>query len=187
MSDPIDNNSTGEAMDCLAEENRVLVEARMLPEGRSLSGTEVAAVREHFKAYIVEAEIKLGAAAKEIGYSNGSVSEWSNGKYGAKSDELTRAVNAWIERHARARAAKRPGDFVKTRVAETIKMFADQADKRTMMAAIVAPAGSGKTKLLKVLAEQMRGHYFYCDQDVSKRGLLHEIAVELGFRNTSFT
>jgi len=51
-----------------------------------------------------------------------------------------------------------------------------------MMAAIVAPAGSGKSLVLKALADETRGIYVYCQPNVTVRELLYKIALALGYR-----
>ena len=48
------------------------------------------------------------------------------------------------------------------------------------MAAIVAPAGTGKTKVLKALAEEMRAIYVYCLPSHTPREFLAAIAAPLG-------
>jgi hypothetical protein len=88
-----------------------------------------------------------------------------------------------MERDCRRQQARRPKDYVSTWVAEDIRTIVYQADKRMMMAAIVAPAGSGKTKVLKTLTEEMRGIYVYCEAEMTVRDLYFAIAGSLGWRS----
>jgi DNA transposition AAA+ family ATPase len=188
MPDDDDNTTRGddvgarEAVDRLGEQNRVLVEARMLPTSRPLSEPEIRDVRHAFSAYVDAHVIKLARVAREVGYSPAVVSEWARGRYRGDVQTVTVAINTWMERDSRRRQAKRPDGFVNTWVAETIRSIAYTADKRSMMAAIVAPAGSGKTKVLKVLAEELRGVYVYCDSDTSGKDFFYTLAAAIGLR-----
>lgn len=171
-----------EAVDRLNESNRVLHEARMLPKNRPLTAREIADVREAFNVYLKAHDVTGSQAAREMKYSPAVITEWSRDKYKGNVEGITHAANDWMERDSRRRMSKRPSDYVSTWVAETIRSIAYQADKRGMMAAIVAPAGAGKTKVLKVLAQEMRGVYHYCDQDGSGRETLAALAMDLGHR-----
>jgi hypothetical protein len=53
-----------------------------------------------------------------------------------------------------------------------------------MMAAIVAPAGSGKTMMLKFLTASMRGIYIYCESGMTARDLYLSLAIALGWQKS---
>jgi DNA transposition AAA+ family ATPase len=171
-------------MDRLNEQNRILLEARMLPRGKTLTEEHVAGVREAFADYIAKRDIMPSQVAREIGYSPAVVSDWSKGKYKGDVDKVTHAINDWMERDARREKASRPKDYVETRVAEMIQTAVYLADKETKMVAIVTPSGSGKTKVLKILTERMRGIYAYVDPNITERELVFKIASALGFPRT---
>lgn len=184
---PGDDARAREAVDRLSEHDRVLVEARMLPTSRPLTPEEISTVRQALADYCARHDVKGARIAREISYSAGVVSEFLKGTYKGDVQTVTAAVNAWMERDSRRRQGKLPESYVTTWVAQTIRSIAMTAQKRSMMAAIVAPAGSGKTKVLKVLAEEQRGVYLYCDADMAAREFLMTLAVTLGLRGQSYT
>lgn len=172
--------SESDTIDRLNELNRIQLEARMLPRGKQLSKEQVDGVREAFARYIGERDVKPSQVAREIDYGPSVVSQWADSKYKGNVDKVTHAINDWMERDRRRADASKPRGYVKTWVADTMRTIAYQADKHGLMAAIVAPAGCGKTMVLKVLADEMRAVYIYCDERISERELLYKIAVALG-------
>jgi DNA transposition AAA+ family ATPase len=175
-----------EAMDRLNESNRILLESMMLSKDKPLTVQQHFAVIDRFQKYIADRGIKPAQVAREIGYSAGVVSQWASNTYKGDLDAVTHAINDWLERDARRAQAKRPKDYVSTWVAETMRTIAYQADKRIMIAAIVAPAGSGKSKVLKALTEEMRGLYLYCTEAMTAREFLISLSVHLGFKDETF-
>lgn len=177
-----------EAVDRLADNQRVLVEARMLPTARPLTPEEITGVRDAFVAYLAaNPEIPAAQVAREIKYSDSVISGWQKGVYKGDVQKVTVAINNWLERDARRRRGRLPDGYVKTWVAETIKSITETCHKRCMMGAIIAPSGSGKTMVLKVLAQEMRGLYVYCDADMSGREFLLALATALGGRGIDAT
>jgi DNA transposition AAA+ family ATPase len=168
-----------EALDRLAEMNRVQIEARMLPT-TPLTEEQIEDVRNRLRAYTRRAGINSGDVAKQCGFSRSVISEWLGGKYRGKAEGVARAVNDWMERDSRRAAAKRPKDFVATGVAEDIRTMVNLADKHTGISVIVVPAGAGKTKVLTFLAEQMRGVYLYCNEALTPREFLRSLCEKLG-------
>ncbi len=173
-----------EAMDRLIGSNRLLREARMVSSKHELSAAQITEIREHFKKFTDSNGIRMAQAARACGYSPTTVSEWASGKYVGDSAAVTVAVNNWMERESKRLESRRPKDYVRTTVAEAIRSIAMLADKRTMMAAVVVPSGAGKTKVLKILTEEMRGLYVYCHGGMTVRELYFSIASQLGWRNT---
>lgn len=169
-----------EAMDRLNDQNRILHEARMLPTNKPLTQQQTFAVMDAFTRYIDQRSIPVAQVAREVNYSESVLSQWKGNDYRGDADKVTRAVNDWMERDRRRREAEAPKDSVPTWVAQTMRSVAIQADKRGMMAAIVAPAGCGKTKVLRALTEEMRGVYLYCTDDMTPRGFLQSLAMACG-------
>lgn len=165
-----------EAMDRLNQANRVLSEARMLPTNKPLTAEQTSGVITSFRAYLRDRGIRLAQVAREISRAESCISSWQNRNYTGDNDELTRVLNAWIERDARRTAAEKPKTSVNTWVAATIRTVALQADKQNMMAAIVAPAGVGKTMVLQALTQEMRGVYLYCHEGLTPREFLCTLA-----------
>lgn len=177
----VNERSAREALDALNDQNRLLLEARMLPEDKALTQEQTFAVIDRFIKYVGDRGITLAQVAREVTYKDSVISQWKDNNYRGDMDKVTRAINVWMERDARRGDAK-PKDYVKTWVAETIRSIVFQTDKRLMMAAVVAPAGSGKTKVLKVLAEQMRGVYHYVSANISEKDFLMELALAVGYK-----
>lgn len=156
-------SSLPEAMDRLNEQNRILLEARMLPPNKPLTAEHTYSIIERFNEYIAERGIKPARVSREIKYSESTLSQWRANVYKGDIDAVTRAVNNWMERDARRAEADKPKDYVKTWVAETMRTMCYQADKRGKMLVIIAPSGTGKTKVLQAIAEEMRGIYIQAD------------------------
>ena len=169
------------AMDTLNEQNRVLLEARMLPAHAQLTDEQVTQIASRFKAYLVEHDIKAAQVAREIKYSPVVISQWTSGVYKGNITNVCQAINNWMERDSRRRQARRPSDYVKTWVAEDIRTYCYLADKHNSMAVIVAPAGTGKTKVLKIVAEETRGVYVSCSEKMRLHGLYLALARALGW------
>lgn len=176
-----------EAMDRLNDNNRILLESRMADQKRPLTADEIEQIRAHYNGYVLSRNIKLSVVALQTSYSVPVISSWAAGKYTGDVQKVTRAVNAWLERDARREKAQRPKDYIKTEIAEDIRSIVGLADKFGRMAAIVVPAGAGKTYVLKVLSEELRGLYIYCHDRMSPRDMLRAIAVALGRRGGSGT
>lgn len=173
-----------EAVDRLNESNQILVEARMLPTNKPLSAQQNFEVISRLQGYLQERNITLAQVAREVDYSESVLSQWQNSNYKGNVDAVTRRVNTWMERDARRAQVARPKDTVSTWVAETMRSVALQADKRCMMAAIVSPAGTGKTKVLKAISDEMRGLYVYCTEALTEREFLAELWTKLTNKKT---
>lgn len=84
----------------------------------------------------------------------------------ATRDRLLRDVNNWLEREARAKDARRPDDFVVTRVAERLMNLAMLLSERADMAVAYGPAGIGKsTTIAAVCAEIPTAVSLQCGHD----------------------
>ncbi|MEA2708001.1 MAG: hypothetical protein QOF78_602 [Phycisphaerales bacterium] len=174
--------ATREALDRLNESNRVLLESRMTDSSKPLTKAKIEEIRARFNAYVTERGVRLTTVAKETDYSTAVVSTWASDRYKGNVDKVSRAINDWLDRHEKRIVAQRPRDYVKTWVAEDMRSIVHLADKRGMMAAIVVPAGAGKTYVMKALADELRGLYVYCHDRMSPRDLLRTIASGLGRR-----
>lgn len=168
-------------MQALTQDARVLKFARMLPAmDGPLTDDNRQQVRLAYAAYTDRMGISNAAAAKQIGVSASVLSQWVSNTYKGDNDKVTRAVNGWIERDARARDARIELPYVPTRIAEDMRLVAQLAHEHQCMAAIVCPAGTGKTKVIKVLAEEWSGWYVYADEDMSPKSFLEAVAEAVG-------
>jgi DNA transposition AAA+ family ATPase len=180
-----DENDPNDMIERLNESNRIQ-EARMLP-ATPLTDEQITKVRDDFRRYTSARGIAPAQVARQVDYAASVISQWLSNRYNGDNDRVTRKLNDWLERDRRRAAATRSQDYVKTWVAETMRTIAYQADKQGVMAAIVAPAGCGKTKVMKVLAEEMSGVYVYVDEGISERELLYKIGVALGYKGETKT
>jgi DNA transposition AAA+ family ATPase len=172
-----------EGMDRLNDNNRILRAARMLNENRPLTRDEIKGVVSQFLHYTAENNIPHRYVARQCGYSISVISCWAGGTYKGDVEGVTRTVNNWMERDSRRRESRRPKDYIATQVAEDIRTTVYLADKRSCMAAIVVPAGAGKTMVAKALCQEMRGIYVYADEHITSRELYRSIAAEVGWDN----
>lgn len=177
---PQDVRQAEATLSVITEEARTLTESRMIPSQPDTAVVE--SVRAAFIEYAKKHEIKLSRVAKQVSYAESVISEFVNGTYAGDVAKLARAINTWMERDAKRRREKNPEGYVTTVVAERFKAIVANADACNRMAAIVAPAGIGKTMLAQTLADQMRGIYIRCDEGMRPRSFFRKLAGELGHR-----
>jgi len=170
----------GEAMDRLAQKDRVLTEATMASKSKPLTDEQIFGIRQNAQDYLKKYKVAQNTVAAQTGLSASSISEWLCGRYLGNVEKVAHVVNDWMERDAQRRAARRNKDFIPTKMAEKIRSIVRLADKRMMMAAIVAPSGCGKTYVARVLAEEMRGVYLDCQIGLPPREFVLSLAQELG-------
>ena len=128
-----------QAMDRLNEQNRILTETRMLPRSKPLTAKQTADVVAFFNSYVERTKTtQVLQVSREIGYSQAVVSAWMAGNYKGDSDKVTHAINDWMERDSRRQMAKRPQDYISTRIAESIRTLVSAADK------LMSESGSSK-------------------------------------------
>jgi DNA transposition AAA+ family ATPase len=156
----------------LATDARVLKQARRLPMGK-LDRNTILAVRHDFVAYVQKTGVTDAKVAAEVGVAPATISQFRNYVYQGDNERIARLLNDWMEHHAR----KQPSDYVKTKVAEEIRAIVEVACTTSSMAAIVAPSGSGKTMVLKVLADKYRGRYLYCTEHMRAGSLLKALGT----------
>jgi DNA transposition AAA+ family ATPase len=140
----------------------------------------IAQIRGDFLRYTALHAIPDSQAAREIAVASSVVSQFRGSKYAGDNERVARALNDWMERHARRKKATLPLEYVTTQVAEDMRRVISMAHATTSIAAIVAPAGCGKSMVLQIMAEQMGGAYIYCTAMLTPRTLLTALARSLG-------
>ena len=135
-------------------------------------------------AFLDAHAISQTTVARKINQSASALSQYLGGTYAGDRDKLGRKLNGWLEREGRARDVRVELPYVKTSVAQTIRRVVTLAVEQGKMAAIVAPAGSGKTKVMTLLTEDMDGVYIYCDEDLTPSALYRKLALELKVNTT---
>jgi DNA transposition AAA+ family ATPase len=162
-------------------QSRVLIQARMLPMTK-LMEEQISGVRTDFIRYTSKTGVFDAQVAKELDLSSSVISQWRRDNYQGDSEAVARAVNDWMERHARRANTKRPAEYVPTQVAKDMRTICQAAIDMTSMAAVIMPAGSGKTMVLKALQDETRGAYVYCDEDLTPRSFLVAVAKAVDSR-----
>lgn len=162
----------------LDDKGRIITWSVVLPrKGDKLMDEHHQRVIDAYRLFTEENGITQSQAARKIGCASSTLSQFLSGNYKGDVDGLCRKINQWIERDARSRSARVELAFVPTEVALYMKRTIQQAVDYGKMAAIVAPAGCGKTMLLKILARDLNGAYIYCDQDITPSALMYKVAA----------
>lgn len=173
------------AMDILIQSDRVYKEARMLPTGRPLTTDEHELVRAALHRLMKERQdagepLAITAIAAAIGYSTSAVSTWIRHCYRGDEEKVTRAINIYVERQTRRSETEAPRDYVETWVCEEMMAFVRMADRHRKMAAITAPPGSGKDKVIEILADQLGAYVVQCSKQTTPKQLIMAIGVAIG-------
>jgi DNA transposition AAA+ family ATPase len=140
-----------------------------------LSPEHIKATRDAFQGYLYKSEQKAAAAAAAIGVAESTLSQWANGVYKGDNDKITRQINAWIADDARKRDVRVELPYVPTQIAEDFKTVATVARDDGCMAVIIAPSGTGKTMVMRVLAENASGLYLTCHTHMTPRRFLQSL------------
>ncbi len=148
----------------------------VLPTEGALMTEHHGSVRSNFQKFTYRYDISNKEAARGIGCAASTLSQWISDSYRGDVDKLTRQVNRWMEMEARKRDIRLELPFMPTDVAEAMRTIAHTACEHVKMAAIVAPAGCGKSMVAQVLAEEMNGFYLYADEDVTVKSFLERLA-----------
>lgn len=154
--------------------------ARMLPMDGPLTNVEIQDVANSCDTFLKKHNISQTKAAREMGISGGVLSQFLRGNYTGKRDTIARTVNNWLGQRNASIAAKVNVPYIATQVAEDMRRVAKFAHSRKMMAAMVLPSGAGKTMVLHVLTDELRGWYIYCDEDMNPKAFLVEVARVIG-------
>lgn len=180
MSVNVKRDGRSDYMDDLAKDARIRQYARMLPMG-DIPQEKHQEVRDAYLAFTYKYDLTDAKVAKTIGIGASTLSQWKNGKYQkGDQDKITRLVNDYMEREGRKFDLRVELPYVPTRVARQMISTARVAYEQQCMAAIVSPAGAGKTMVLKMLAQKMRGFYVECDEDLGPKAFMQAVAKVVG-------
>lgn len=171
-------NNTPSLINELVSQGRVLLQGRVLPPGK-LDQNTLDAVKRDFNSWVDGHGIFNEQIAREIDYSPSIIGQWRKGAYPGDVEKVTRRLNDWMETDARRRRATVPVHYIETGAAEAMRGVIVAGCSLNSMVAIVAPSGSGKTLVLKAMAEKMIGVYHYCQED-TKKAFLQELATAAG-------
>lgn len=164
-------------MSRLSKDARIVHYATILPTDGNLMQEHHDAVRAAYRKFAYRYDITNAQAARAIGSAPSTLSQWADAKYNGDNDTLTRKVNAWMDREAKKRDVRLELPYCPTEIAEAIRNVVKLAYEHGKMAAIVAPAGSGKTIVAKALAQDYGGFYLYADEDLTVKSFLERMAT----------
>jgi DNA transposition AAA+ family ATPase len=161
-------------------EGRGLVAAWALPHEGPLTESEMRSAMDNFLHFTKRHGIKLGQAAHEIGVKEKGIRSLLSGTFDENAERNVRALNAWVESRARRTAGKTSAGFVQTRVAKQIQDAARLAIDATTIALVMGPAGIGKSRCGRALAESIPGTVFVRGSvEISRTGGLFGVLGDL--------
>lgn len=174
---------SAELVDQMTAQQRILTESRMTSES-TLTPIQIDTIRADFAAYLDRSGTSQARVAKAVDVVPSVINEFVRSVYRGDSAALAKRLNAWMEQDARRRSMRGAEGYIPTVVAERIRTVIRHADAACVMAAIVAPAGVGKTFVAQAVADEMRGLYLAVDDSTTPRALLRRLASMLGKRVT---
>ena len=128
-------------------------------------GTEAAAVKpEQISQIAADVEtfrrahkISRKSIAKSIGYSQGVISEFLDGKYAGDNASVAIHLDGWLAEEETRRATPATTQFVWTNIAQTIKGVAGYCRDKCCIGMCYGPetSGMGKTMALIAIAQQL--------------------------------
>lgn len=165
-------------MDKLADQARIMGEARMLRDEQPLTDELQANVFDNFRALLKKLDKSEQWAARSMAIGASTLSQVLSGKYAADPEPIVRKIDKWIELQVAREQAPKPGGFVKTRVAAMIYGVASLILKRSMMGLVTGPAGVGKTITLQAIHADTPGSLYMriTTAGTSKLAVLNNIA-----------
>jgi DNA transposition AAA+ family ATPase len=156
---PLDNDPNHWAQR-LAEQARILGEARMLRDEQPLTDELTKAVIARFKEYLARAQKSETWAAKSVGIASSTLNQVVNGTYAGDVEKMVRQLDKWLEQQILREQAPKPGGFVKTRVAEQIYGVARWIQKINAIGLVHGPAGVGKSITAQAVRAETPGSLF---------------------------
>lgn len=135
-------NPTTEAA---AQEARLIKEARMLPNTGELNEAQIAYAREKLRTYLDAKGVPIAVAARKMGYSPSTVSQFLDGCYAGDVSKVARKAVSAVEQMARGEDPGLPAGFVSTRQVDILFGMASMAQKTRKIAVYTGGSGTSKT------------------------------------------
>lgn len=140
------------------QEARIRKVSRMIPIAGDIPETQRHQVIRAAQLFMRDNKLSQSDLADGVGqtatYINNVLSE-SGSIPPATRDKILRDINNWLEREARAQAARRPSDFVTTRPAERLIDLAEALTAKADMAVAYGPAGIGKSTTVEAIVAEI--------------------------------
>jgi DNA transposition AAA+ family ATPase len=178
---------TGDVLSRLAEDARRLRVARQLPGKGPIPWQKVHAVQQDFERFITDTGMSLQQIARRMG-AGCSVTVLSAFRHLRSDDDhvgdrdrVVRAVNQFMEDHARAREVPRPDGWVETDVALRMLTLIQNTIAMRSIGMIYSDAGRGKTMTMRAAADIYSGSTYLRVRATTRTvpGLARQIAEAL--------
>lgn len=174
----------------LANEARILGEARMLRDDEQLTDELRQTILTRFREHVERAGKSQEWAARSMGISPGTLSQVLSGNYAGDSEKYVRAIDKWTETQMVRATAPKPAGFVSTEVAKRIYNLAKWMIHTAGIGVVHGPAGCGKTKCLLALRADHPGSVYISITTAghTKVAVMRALAAELripGSHNTA--
>lgn len=150
----------GKWIEKLAQEARLLGEARMLRDEQELTPELAAAVIERFQQHLKRVNKSQDWAARSMGIGSATLSQVLSGSYAADAEKHIRALDKWLEAQIRREAAPKPAGFVKIGVSTQIYGVAKLMTDTGGIAVVHGPPGVGKTISLQAIRAETPGSVY---------------------------
>jgi len=144
----------------LAQEARLLGEARMLRDEQELTGEITQQIIDRFRELLKRLDKSEGWAARSLGIASSTLSQILSGSYAGDAEKHIRQLDKWIEGQILRETAPKPSGFVKTKVAERIYGVAKWVQETNTIGVVHGPAGIGKTITLQAIRAETPGSIF---------------------------
>lgn len=144
----------------LAQEARILGEARMLRDEQPITDELCQAVITRFRDLIARQEKTDSWAARSIGISAATLSQVLSGSYGGDNEKHIRQIDKWTEQQILRETAPKPAGFVKTKVAGQIYGVTKWIQEINGIAVVHGPAGIGKTITVNAIRAETPGSVY---------------------------
>lgn len=145
-----------------------------------MENSEKEAIREQLEVFVAQ-KGSANKAAAIIGVSAGTISQIRNNNWGLIRDEMWRSVAAAIRQSSGESNAIKSWNIVETNIFKKLTtVFADAQDESLVMA-VCAEAGSGKSVAAKCYAEQNQNVFVIsCSEYWNRKIFLQELLRSLG-------
>lgn len=152
-----------------------------------LTSDQIGQVRDDYRAYVAQHGIASATVAKQIDVSPTTISQFVAGIYQGDNQRIARALNDWMELDARRRKSRIGVQYVPTRVAEEMRGLIEIAIREVAIGIIVSEPGTGKSLVLKVMAEKYHAVEIYGEEDLRPGSFIRAVAAQLGMTKRKAT
>jgi len=163
------------------DSDSTLIAGWAVPNEGPLSEAERRAVMRNFAAYVEKCGLSVPDAAESASLKPVTIRELLKGAWNDKADGHVRALNDWVEQHARRAVHTIKSGFVSTHVAKQIGLAARLTRENSVMGLVFGPSGIGKTRCAMAVQQATVGSiYLRIDEDCRiPKTLISALAVKV--------